>query len=257
MADELSGYETLTVEVEGQLGRLTLNQPERLNPLGSAVLRELAQAAAAFDVSEVTVVIVSGAGRAFSAGFDLREFGAPADAGADPVSRAASVPELGAAMAHAVASMRAVTIAAVRGPCLGGGLVLALACDLRVAADDAFFSLPEADLGIPLAWTGVPRLVREIGPSHALELILTCRRIGASEALALGLLNHVVPGADLLDVVDDLAGKLASQGHSVLTTTKRQVAAAAEALVPTTGAWAGTAELLEALRRARQPPLPG
>jgi enoyl-CoA hydratase/carnithine racemase len=239
-------FETVTVSLDGSLGRLVLDQPERLNPIGSLALQELAEAAAWFDEAGAAVVVVTGAGRAFSAGFDLRELTAPA-----PGARPGSTPELGAAMAEAVASMRAVTVASVRGPCVGGGRVLALCCDLRVAAADAWFSLPEAELGIPLAWSGVPRLVRELGPAVATDLILTCRRVPADEALALRLVNRVVPTDDLDATTADLAETLLRRAPEVLRTTKRQVADAATALVPTTGEWAGTEHLTAALRALR------
>lgn len=247
-------FRTLAASVDGRLGRLVLDQPERLNPIGSVALRELVEAAAWFDDAGASVVVVSGAGRAFCAGFDRRELVAPSTGGSgDPGGSGASrdgaaTPALGAAMAAAVSSTRALTVAAVHGPCVGGGLVLALCCDLRIAADDAWFSLPEAELGIPLAWSGVPRLVRELGPARANELILTCRRVPAAEAAEIGLVNRVVPATDLAVEVDALVATLLERRDDVITTTKRQVAEAAEALVPTTGAWAGTDELVAALR---------
>ncbi len=250
-------FRTLRAEVDGRLGRLTLDQPERLNPIGALALRELAEAAAWFDASEAAVVVVGGAGRAFCAGFDLRELAAAAadtPVGTDPSEQSgATTPALGAAMADAVSSMRALTVAAIQGPCAGGGFVLALCCDLRVAADDAWFSLPEAELGIPLAWSGVPRLVRELGPARANELILTGRRVPAAEALGIGLVNEVVDRAALADTVAARAAAVLERRDSVIETTKRQVREAAEALVPTTGPWAGTDELVAALRSLLRP----
>ena len=243
-------FRTLRVEFHGSLGRITLDQPERLNPLGAVTLRELAAAAAWFDQTEASIVVVAGAGRAFCAGFDLRELTAPAhDSGSPDGHGGAATPTLGAAMADAISSMQALTVAAVQGPCVGGGFVLALCCDLRIASDDAWFSLPEAELGIPLAWSGVPRLVRELGPARANELILTCRRVGAAEALAIGLVNEVVAAPGLEDVVATRVSVLLERRADVILTTKRQVREAAESLVPTTGAWAGTEELLTAVRR--------
>lgn len=231
------------VELEGAIGRLTLAQPDRLNPLGTPVLEEVVAAARWFDETDAAVVVVTGEGRAFSAGFDRAEL-----AGA-PVRGTKPTPELGADLAEAVRTMRAVTVARVQGPCVGGGLVLALACDLRVLADDAWCSLPEAELGIPLAWSGVPLLVRTVGPSTALDLILTCRRVGAAEALRLGLADRVVPAADLDAEVEALVATLAARDPEVVRTTKAQVAAAAEDLVASTGDAAGTQHLTAALRR--------
>jgi enoyl-CoA hydratase/carnithine racemase len=250
-------FTTLRVEVDGPLGRLTLDQPDRLNPLGAVALGELAEAAAWLDRSDAAVVVVSGAGRAFCAGFDLRELqAAPAVDGVDgdlAEHPGASTPALGASMAEAVSSMRALTVASIQGPCVGGGLVLALCCDLRIAADDAWFSLPEAELGIPLAWSGVPRLVRELGPARAAELILTCRRMPAAEAHGAGLLNDVVPRTDLEATVERRVRTILERPATVITTTKRQVRDAAEAMAPTTGAWAGTDELVAALRALIRP----
>ncbi len=248
-------FATVTASVDGRLGRLELSQPARLNPIGAIALEELIAAAGWFDTTDADVVIVSGAGRAFCAGFDRREFG-PTATGPD---RGAATPALGAAMAEAVSSMRALSVAAVHGPCVGGGFVLALCCDLRVASDDAWFSFPEAELGIPLAWSGIPRLVREIGPARTNELVLTCRRVPATEAATMGLLNQVVPSADLGATVAALASTVLARRSDVIRTTKRQVAGAATALVPTTGDWAGTGHLTAALRalgEANAPPEP-
>ena len=241
--DEFSdpAFTTLTVEVADRIGRLTLAQPRRLNPLGTTVLRELVDAAAWFDVTDAVVVIVTGQGRAFSSGFDLREF---AGTGGDGLS-ARDQADLGRLMAEAMDAMSAVTIAAVKGPCVGGGVVLAGTCDLRVAADDTVFSIPEVDLGIPLAWGGIPRLVREIGPARTRELVMTCRPFDAEEARSIGFVNRVVP-RDRLDAdVDELAASLAAKAPSVLRATKRQVGAALEDVASTVGAWSD-ADLLGA-----------
>ncbi len=237
-------FQTLRVEMDGALGRLTLDQPDRLNPIGAVALQELAEAARWFDRTSATVVVVGGAGRAFSAGFDLREL-------ESPTPGAARTPELGAAMAEAVASMRALTVAAIQGPCVGGGFVLALCCDLRVAADDAWCSLPEAALGIPLAWGGVPRLVREVGAARATELILTGRRAPASELLGWGLLNRVVPANQLQGAVDELVAPILALRAEVVTTTKRQVGDVVEELASAAGDAAGTHHLVAALRALR------
>ncbi|MEY2958987.1 MAG: enoyl-CoA hydratase, partial [Actinomycetota bacterium] len=109
------------------------------------------------------------------------------------------------------------------GHCVGGGLVLAAACDLRLASDDVRFSIPEVDLGIPLAWGGIPRLVRELGPAVTKELVLTCRPFGAEEALALRFLNRVVPAGELTAAAEALAAELADKPGFSLRATKMQV----------------------------------
>ena len=150
-------FDTIIVAVDGPTGSLTLSQPERLNPLSSHTLHEIESAARWFDThDELKVVVVSGQGRAFSAGADVSAFGDRADGPVSPRDDADS----GWRMARAMDEMRAVTVARIQGWCVGGGLVLAAGCDLRVAASTARFSIPEVELGIPLAWGGIPRLVR-------------------------------------------------------------------------------------------------
>ncbi len=234
--------ETLVVSAEGARGRIVLDRPGRLNALSTRCLEELAAAAAWFDDRpDVKVVTVSGAGRAFTAGADLEAF--TGAAGADPRDAA----DAGRRMAEAIEGMRAVTIAALHGHCVGGGLVLAAACDLRVAAESVRFSIPEVDLGIPLAWGGVPRLVREIGPAATRDLVLTCRPFDATEARALGFVTRVVPDDELADAVDRLADELAAKSTYTLRATLAAVDAAAEALVPTGTAWSDADALMTAL----------
>jgi enoyl-CoA hydratase/carnithine racemase len=240
-------FATLRVEVDGPIGQLTLAQPEKLNPLGTVPLREIALAARWFDTTTAHVVVVTGEGRAFSSGFDLREFaGGDRDDPTAPSSREQA--DLGRLMAEAMDRMSALTIAAIKGPCVGGGVVLAGACDLRIAADDTVFSIPEVDLGIPLAWGGIPRLVREIGPAATRELVLTCRPFDADEARSLGFVNRVVPRSELESSVDELANQLARKAPSVVRATKRQVAESLEDMASTVGAWAD-ADLLGAAMR--------
>jgi enoyl-CoA hydratase/carnithine racemase len=238
-------FSTLRIEVDGPIGRMTLTQGDKLNPLGTVPLREIAEAAQWFNSTDVHIVIVTGEGRGFSSGFDLREF-----AGTDSATSTSSrdQADLGRLMAEAMDRMSALTIAAIKGPCVGGGVVLAAVCDLRIAADDTVFSIPEVDLGIPLAWGGIPRLVREIGPALTRELVLTCRPFTPEEALRIGFLNRVVPRAELESTVDELAGQLAKKAPSVVRATKRQVNEALEDVASTAGSWADADQLGAAMR---------
>jgi enoyl-CoA hydratase/carnithine racemase len=241
---EANDATTVNVAADGNRGSITLNRPEKLNPLSTQTLNELVAAARWFDARpEVKVVIVSGNGRAFSAGADLAAFAGPAPgAGA---SREAA--DAGRRMADAVEAMRAVTVARLQGHCVGGGLVLAAACDLRVAADTASFSIPEVDLGIPLAWGGIPRLVREIGPALTKELVMTCRPFGPDEAKAAGFLNRVVPEADLAHEVEQLVQQLLTKSALTLSSTKRHTNAVSDGMVATARSWSDADALVTAL----------
>ncbi|MEM7802213.1 MAG: enoyl-CoA hydratase/isomerase family protein [Chloroflexota bacterium] len=225
-------FETIVVEKEGAIGRLTLNQPDKLNPLSTQRLQEIIKAARWFDDQpEIKVVIVAGEGRAFSAGADLKGFGS--DNNLNPRDRG----DAGRRMADALEAMRAITVVRLQGWCVGGGLVLASACDLRIAAEDAKFSIPEVDLGIPLAWGGIPRLVREIGPALTKELVITCRPCDAAEAKAAGFLNRVVPADELDAAVNTLARQISEKATIPITATKRHVNAVTDQMVGSMRSW--------------------
>jgi enoyl-CoA hydratase/carnithine racemase len=223
-------FDGLALRVEGPVAHLELDRAASLNSLTIATLEEIARAARFLDdVDGLKVVVISGRGRAFCAGADLSSFkgeGGQRDR------------EAGWRMAAALEELRAVTIARIHGWCVGGGLVLASACDLRVAADDARFSIPELDLGIPLAWGGIPRLVREIGPARTKELVMTCRTFDAAEAHDIGLLNRTVPAAELDAAVDELVASLVDKTAASLVATKRHTNAVTEAMVHTGRSWA-------------------
>lgn len=237
-------WSTIRVEDDGTVGRITLDRPDKLNPLGPETLHELVDAAAWFDRrDDIKVVIIAGAGRAFTAGFDVTAF-------ANPPENAAprDIPDLGRHMADAIGAMAAVTVARIHGHCVGGGVVLAAACDLRVAADQTRFSIPEVALGIPLAWGGIPRLVREIGPAMTRELVMTCRPFSATEAKALGFVNRVVPSAELDRAVDDLVAGLVDKSAFTLRATKRQVIDVLDAMAGPAAGGDDSAAIIGALR---------
>jgi enoyl-CoA hydratase/carnithine racemase len=230
-AKDSRAFETIKVEVEGPLGRLLLNRPERLNAISTTMLQEIVEAARWFDSHrELRVVILSGAGRAFCAGADLQN----SPAAAMPQARHSWIyrreaAQYGLRAADALEQMRAVTIAQVHGYAVGGGVVFISACDLRVAADDASFFIPEIDLGIPLTWGAIPRLVRDIGPALTKELVMTCRRFAPAEAKAIGFVNRVVPAADLEREVNQLAAELIAKPSVPIVITKEHVNAVSRA----------------------------
>lgn len=249
MPTDPPAFTTIRVSVDeavGERGDLTLTVPEKLNPLSSHTLGEIEQAARWFDTHDaLKVIVVSGTGRAFSAGADVSSFGAAgSDGGRDPRDDADS----GWRMARAMDELRAVAVAKIRGWCVGGGLVLAGVCDLRVASAGARFSIPEVELGIPLAWGGIPRLVREIGPAMTKELVMTCREFGPEEARAAGFLNRVVADDELDDEVERLVADLLRMPKLALLATKVHVNAVTEGMVSTGRSWSDSDGLLAGLR---------
>lgn len=229
MAEQTS-FETIRVEKDGSLGFLTLARPERLNAVDGTMLRELAVAARWFDrQSEVDVVILRGEGRAFCAGADLKAMGGASEMNWRQRREAG---QLGRRAMDALEQMRALTLSQVQGYAVGGGFLLMVACDLRVAAEDAVFFIPEVELGLPLAWGGVPRMVREIGPALTKELIITCRRFGPSEVAP--MVNRIVPPDRLEEETMDLARSLAAMPTVPAAITKDHVNAVCRAIAGAT-----------------------
>lgn len=209
---------TVSVAVDGQVARLTLERPGALNALNRALAEALEGALDQLErARDITVVVVAGRGRAFCAGNDIAEMPALSPAGAEALSRRwAVIMERFSRLPH-------VTIAAVHGHALGGGLMLAVAQDLRIAEASARFGLPEVTLGFNPSY-GIARLLDVAGGAHARELLLTGRTIGAEEASRMGLLTRVVPDGVLDAAVAELAADVARHPRGGLAATKAIVA---------------------------------
>ena len=236
-------FNTLLLQVDGGIGRLTLNRPNKLNALSPATMQEIIAACRWLGLrDDLRILLLGGAGRSFCGGFDLdvmRE-------GRGSMDRDAT--DLGRHLIEALEAIPAITLSLVQGHCVGCGVLLALACDLCIAADDARFSIPEMELGIPLGWGGVPRLIRRVGPAVALELVLDCRPFDAQQALAWRCINRVVPLAELQAEADAWAQRLATRPLNALRTTKQRFRAAADALCSAAGSEIDADALLAAYR---------
>lgn len=170
----MAEYENVIVDTQAPVARLTLNRPGKLNALSLNLIREVIAVCEELAASEARVVIIRGAGRAFSAGFDLSDFASSELIDASPEKRYEAA-DLGERMAAAIEDLPQVTIAAMHGPVVGGGLVLAVAADLRVATAGTVITIPEVELGIGFAWGAIPRMVQEVGPALTRELVMTSR----------------------------------------------------------------------------------
>jgi enoyl-CoA hydratase/carnithine racemase len=210
------------VRREGPVAVLTLNRPEKLNALSTAVERALGDALGANEVQSSRAVVVAGRGMAFSAGADVHEMSEQT-----PSSILAYYRDAGQVYER-VAALPMPTIAAIHGYCLGGGLELALACDFRVAEEAAVFGLPEVGLGIVPSSGGTHRLVRAVGAARAKELLLLRDRFGAEEALGFGLVTVVVPEGRADARAIEMAVELAGLPPLAVEVAKRAVDAAAE-----------------------------
>ena len=212
------------LERRGPVAVLTLNRPEALNALSVEMLDELDELLDASEAEpELRTVVITGAGdRAFTAGADIRHMQNAT------ALEARAYAQRGHAITGRLESFPKPVIAAVNGYALGGGCELALACDLRLAAERARFGLPEVNLGIMPGWGGTQRLARTTSPGFAKELIFTGRQVKSAEALATGLVNAVHPDEELLDRTVELAEEIAAKPPWAIAAAKEVVNLALE-----------------------------
>jgi len=214
----MSSYTTITLEKNGHTALITFNRPEVLNALNTTVATEALDAVETVGRDpDVRVLILTGSGRAFVAGADIAEMAAK-NAG-----KARIYSELGHRFMNTLQDLPQPVIAAINGFCLGGGLEVALACDIRIAAEAAQFGLPETILGIIPGWGATQRAARLVGASRTKEMIFTGARIKAAEALAMGLVNRVVPNEQLMDTVREMAELMCRQGQTALRQAKQVI----------------------------------
>jgi len=217
----MTDFETILTETRGRVGWITLNRPEALNALNSTLVRELADAAAAFDADEgIGCIVLTGSERAFAAGADIKEM-------ADKTTRDMSMANPFAGL-EGFARLRTPVIAAVAGFALGGGCELAMMCDIILAADTARFGQPEIGLGVIPGLGGTQRLPRAVGYYKAADLVLTGRTMGAAEAEIAGLVSRVVPAADLLEEAARSAETIAARSLPVVYAAKESLRASLE-----------------------------
>ena len=197
-AEQHEGLSALAVAERGRVAVVSFNHPAARNPLSSATLDELETVISTLTArAELSTIIFTGTDDVFASGADIRELRALDATAARAFARR------GQRLMQQIADAPQLTVAAVNGYCIGGGLDLALACRLRCAAPEAVFAHPGARLGIITGWGGTQRLPQLIGQARALEMFLTARRIRADEALAVGLVNRI--GAPVLDCALELA----------------------------------------------------
>lgn len=214
-------YTSILTETRGRVGLITFNRPQALNALNFVLLAELAEALTAFDADDsIGAVVVTGGGRVFAAGADVKEM-ANATA-ADMLSN--GYIELFDVMQR----IKKPVIAAVSGVALGGGCELALACDMIVASESAKFGQPEINLGVIPGAGGTQRLARTLGKALTMEMVLNNRTLTAAEAAAFGLVNSVAALDDFLDVALTLAAEIAARAPLAVRLAKEAVGHAFE-----------------------------
>jgi len=223
-------YQALLVDKKDGIAIVTFNRPDKLNTLNTRLFLDLRDLMAEFRYDlETRIIIFTGAGRAFSGGFDFRM-----ESLKEHVSRKELPNErIWQLFCHdlmtSIENLEQITIAAINGPCMGGGLCIAMNCDFRIAADNARMGVPEINLGVFLSWGATPRFAALLGPAKAKELIMTGDPVNAEEAYRIGMVNKVVPAGQLLPAAQELANKLLTRGPLGLRIAKKQVNAASVA----------------------------
>lgn len=212
----MSNYEFCSVEKDSHITIVTINRPDRMNALHPPANFELAEVFDEFAADpQQWVAILTGAGdRAFSAGNDLRW---------QAEGNKITVPETGFAGLTARYDLNKPVIAAVNGTAMGGGLEIALACDLIIASDNSKLALPEPKVGLAALAGGLHRLPRQIGLKQAMGMILTARHVSADEALTMGLVNEVVPQSELMSAARRWAAQIEECSPMAVRASKQVV----------------------------------
>ncbi|MEM9670921.1 MAG: enoyl-CoA hydratase-related protein [Pseudomonadota bacterium] len=221
----MTTYNTITYKASDRIASVTLNRPDNLNALNAEVMAEIADVFAQIDRDpEITVTILTGAGRAFAAGADIKEM--------QPQSFADMYLADYFAGWDRFAASRKPVIAAVNGFALGGGCELALMCDIVLASDEAKFGQPEIKLGVTPGMGGSVRLTKAVGKAKSMDLVLTGRMIDAKEADRIGLISRIVPHDELMNTAKEVAKTISEYSLPSVMATKEMVGRALE--LPTT-----------------------
>lgn len=218
-------WNTVEVERNGEIAIVRINREERLNAFNGELSRELAEVARSFHHDHDThAVILTGKGRAFSAGADLKEERGEMSF---PEQRDRSM--LGRHLCRAWEEMPQTTIAAIEGWAVGAGVAIAISCDWRVIAEDAFLYVPEVKIGLTLQWQAIPRLTALVGPARAKRIVMLCEKMPAAQALEWGLVEEVAPPGGAIDKAMELARAACEMPYAIMTMSKQAINATANA----------------------------
>lgn len=220
----MSETNTISVEEDGPILRVRLNRPKQRNALNDALRRELeAVFNSMMERADIRLIILSGEGASFCAGADLTTTSYP------PVEGDWSTRRLRAStwqrLLELIERVPQVTIASAHGHVIGGGALLATACDFRLITDDIVFRIPELALGIPLTWNGIPQLAREVGLPATRDWVMTARKVFADELVATGWAQRCVPANELVEATEKLANELMDIPPGPLAMTRAMMSA--------------------------------
>ncbi len=213
----MNNYQTIKLVQSGETVTITLNRP-KLNFVNDQMIKELTEVFNSLrNNTSSRFVILTAQGKHFSAGVDLNEINKM-----DFTPEKARIQQLnGHDLMRSLESLEQITVAALRGVVCGAGMALAQACDFRIMSEDSFYLVPETNVGTYYTWGCTPRLVRMIGASKAMEIIMTCDPVSAQEAYRLGLANKIVPSNILLETTNEFIAKIMSKSPYCIRITKK------------------------------------
>ena len=198
-------YQDLLIERDGALAKVILNRPGSLNALSARILKELKNVALDFqDDPDIRVVMLTGASGNFTAGMDLKDPEVQKMSSGTMSERRERV-MLGPEVCRAWEETKPVTIAAIEGFCIGGGVSLVISCDFRIMGQSAFMRIPEVELGLNYSWGSIPRLLHLVGPVKTKEMIMLCEPVPAQKCLVWGLTEQVVPDGSTVEAAAIMA----------------------------------------------------
>jgi enoyl-CoA hydratase/carnithine racemase len=210
-------YETIRCDPSGETLTVTLNRPT-MNLFNGKMVEELIETWQGLRRNpRVRFVIITGEGGHFTAGFDLKDY---ENREIDP-EEARRQQLAGHELIRGLENLEQVTVAALKGVVCGAGVAVAQACDFRIMTEDSYFIVPETHIGTYYTWGSTPRLVRMVGASKAMEIIMTCEPVSAQEAYRLHLANRVVPNDSLMEATHEFIGKIASKSPTSIRITKK------------------------------------
>ena len=221
MLDQPLATSKMIGEKDGAIGRIIFNNPARHNAVSLDMWRAVAQIMEEFENDPtIRVIVLSGAGgKAFVSGADISEFKEKRDS----VEAAEAYAKISETARIRLQETNKPTIAMIRGYCIGGGMATALACDIRIAAEGSKFGVPAAKLGLGYAYDGIKKLIDVVGPAFAREIFYTARQFTTDEALAMGLVNRVVPDGELESYVNNYCATIAGNAPLTVRSVKQIV----------------------------------
>lgn len=226
--------ELVSITRSGRIATVRFDTGSRANALSQKLMQDLTDAALQFhDAPDISAVILTGRDDQFSMGADLKDPAGTA-AAKSPISERRILLRRGPRMCEAWEKVDALTICAIEGWCIGGGVALATACDLRVVAEDSTLYVPEVERGMNMGWGAIPRFVALVGPARAKRIAGLCEKIDAATAHDWGLCDHVVPAGSALAKARDIAESAARLPPTALKMVKQDVNVAALALAQAT-----------------------